>query len=336
MSGIFGIEGRPARESASSACAHDQAARRRLDLAAGQLGELANLDAKSPRVSPRRRFGLLDRATYPVIKARRQAAIWRSAATSFRCCCVPRERRRRAHRPRAARRAAHTRAGRLRDDRELAGLDVGALVRTPAAYERLRDAVRSDEQAEEHVEAAIIEGDALTPVIPMIGRRVAVPWRLGDYAFRRARGQHEHPAGAPPRGSLPRPFCVQPERWLAPQSWNVRVAALRRRHPPLPRRGAAMAEQRVVFEASPPGLTSTPPPAFQQAQHRTKRHRRAGDHAKLAAPEATRSRQKEGWLLELHSSRPLIVLSPRSAEPQQPRFTRQASWSRCWWRLVGA
>jgi len=39
-------------------------------------------------------------------------------------------------------------------------MDMERLVRTPAAYERLRDAVRSDTQAEEHVEAAIVEGCA--------------------------------------------------------------------------------------------------------------------------------------------------------------------------------
>src|SRR5205823_6101670 len=62
------------------------------------------------------------------------------------------------------------------------------LVRTPAAYDRLRDAVRSGEQADEHVEAVINEGMRSRPVIPMVGRRVTVPWRLGDYAV---------PAGTP-------------------------------------------------------------------------------------------------------------------------------------------
>ena len=55
------------------------------------------------------------------------------------------------------------------------------LVRSPTAYERLREAVRSGVGGAEHVEAAIIEGMRTRPVIPAIGRRVTVPWRLGDY-----------------------------------------------------------------------------------------------------------------------------------------------------------
>src|SRR5437763_10257852 len=56
------------------------------------------------------------------------------------------------------------------------------LVRNPSAYERLREAVRSDENAEEVIEATITEGMRSRPVIPIIGRRVMVPWRLGECA----------------------------------------------------------------------------------------------------------------------------------------------------------
>src|SRR5204863_9034896 len=89
------------------------------------------------------------------------------------------------------------------------------LVRTPAAHDALRDAVRSDEQAAEHIEAAIVEGMRVRPVIPMIGRRVMVPWRLGDYSVR---------ADTPVTMSIlllhhredlyPEPFAYRPERWL--------------------------------------------------------------------------------------------------------------------------
>src|SRR5262249_7017138 len=56
------------------------------------------------------------------------------------------------------------------------------LVRTPHAYEMLYDAVRTDTDADATIEATITEGMRSRPVIPIIGRRVSVPWRLGDYA----------------------------------------------------------------------------------------------------------------------------------------------------------
>jgi cytochrome P450 len=57
------------------------------------------------------------------------------------------------------------------------------LVRTPAAYGRLRELVRggSTEEAEAYVEATIYEGMRVRPVIPVIVRTVRRPWRLGDY-----------------------------------------------------------------------------------------------------------------------------------------------------------
>ena len=78
------------------------------------------------------------------------------------------------------------------------------LVRTPAAHEALLGAVRSGDGAEEQVEATIVEAMRSRPVIPLIGRRVTVPWQLGEYGV---------PAGTavtmsilldpPPRGPLP-------------------------------------------------------------------------------------------------------------------------------------
>ena len=46
------------------------------------------------------------------------------------------------------------------------------LVRNPAAYERLRNAVRSDEDAEDVIESTITEAMRVRPVIPITGRRV--------------------------------------------------------------------------------------------------------------------------------------------------------------------
>src|SRR6202000_493392 len=55
------------------------------------------------------------------------------------------------------------------------------LTRNPEPHAALVEAVRRDEGAEERVEATITETMRNRPVIPIIGRRITVPWRLGDY-----------------------------------------------------------------------------------------------------------------------------------------------------------
>jgi len=128
------------------------------------------------------------------------------------------------------------------------------LVRTPAAHERLRDAVRSDTQAAEHVEAAIIEGMRSRPVIPIIGRRVAVPWQLGEYVVPAGQGVSISILLVHHREDLyPDPFSYRPERWLdheggrAPGTyeWLPFGGSTRR----CLGAALAMAEQRVVLEA---------------------------------------------------------------------------------------
>jgi cytochrome P450 len=132
------------------------------------------------------------------------------------------------------------------------------LTRNPPAHERLRDSVRSDENAAEVVEATITEAMRVRPVIPVTGRRVAAPWRLGAYGV---------PKGTPVAASIlllhhredvyPDPFAFRPERWLEQDdACGLRV----RKHGPyewIPFGGGtrrclgsqlAMAEQRVVLE----------------------------------------------------------------------------------------
>ena len=123
------------------------------------------------------------------------------------------------------------------------------LVRTPDAHDRLRESVRSGEQAEEQIEAAIVEGMRTRPVIPIIGRRVMVPWRLGDYCV---------PADTPVTMSIlllhhredlyPEPFAYRPERWLGRKpgtyEWIPFGGGIRR----CLGASLAMAEQRVVLE----------------------------------------------------------------------------------------
>lgn len=56
------------------------------------------------------------------------------------------------------------------------------LTRHPDAYDRLRDAVRSDGAAGEgggYLEATIHEAMRVRPVVPVIGRRATLPWQLG-------------------------------------------------------------------------------------------------------------------------------------------------------------
>ncbi len=53
------------------------------------------------------------------------------------------------------------------------------LVRHPAAYARLREAVRSDDD-EGYLDATIHEAMRVRPVVPVIGRRATVPWQFGD------------------------------------------------------------------------------------------------------------------------------------------------------------
>ena len=144
------------------------------------------------------------------------------------------------------------------------------LLRTPDAHEQLLAAVRSGANADEHVEAAIIEGMRCRPVVPIIGRRVSVPWRLGEYVL---------PAGSAVSISIlllhhredlyPEPFAFCPERWIGRKpgtyEWIPFGGGTRRCL------GAtlAMAEQRVVLAAMARRLNlRADRPEPEHAQHR--------------------------------------------------------------------
>jgi cytochrome P450 len=124
------------------------------------------------------------------------------------------------------------------------------LVRTPDAHERLVAAVRSGDGAEEAVEMTITETMRSRPVVPIVGRRVKRPWRLGEYAV---------PAETPVLVSIlllhhredlyPEPYEFRPERWLdrkpGTYEWLPFGGGIRR----CLGAALAMAEQRVVLEA---------------------------------------------------------------------------------------
>jgi cytochrome P450 len=127
------------------------------------------------------------------------------------------------------------------------------LLRTPSAHQRLLDSVRSagGEDAEETIEATIVETMRSRPVVPIVGRRVLRPWRLGEYAV---------PVNSPILISIlllhhqeslyPEPFEFRPERWIdrkpGTYEWIPFGGGIRR----CLGAALAMAEQRVVLEAT--------------------------------------------------------------------------------------
>ena len=145
------------------------------------------------------------------------------------------------------------------------------LVRNPEPHAALVEAVRRDEGAEERVEATIIETMRYRPVIPIIGRRVQVPWRLGDYGV--------EPGTAIAMSILlvhhredvyPDPFAFRPERWLGARKpgtydWIPFGGGIRR----CLGAALAMAEQRVVLATMARRLDLVADrPAPERAMHR--------------------------------------------------------------------
>ena len=252
MAGIFGIEGTPERGSTEGRL---RAATKGLLAAStwpmAQLAELMNIGSEEPRGLTRAGLSILDRATYAVISERRTVQDLDERGDILSLLL-----------------RARTEEGEALTDRELrdelltlvlAGHETTAnslawtwerLVRHPDAYARLCDAVRSDEHGDEWIEATITEGMRSRPVIPMVGRRVTVPWRLGDYAVA---------ADTPVAISIllvhhredvyPRPFDFLPERWLGRKpgtyEWIPFGGGIRR----CLGAALAMAEQRVVLSA---------------------------------------------------------------------------------------
>jgi cytochrome P450 family 135 len=253
MAGIFGIEGRPERgtpeQRMRSTIKHLVAAS---TSPLAQIGELMNIARDEAVGITKIAVGLLDRPTYAVIEARRRDEHLEERRDILSLLLQ-----------------AHTEEGEAMNDKEvrdelltlvLAGHETTAnslawawerLVRNPAAHEALRDAVRSGNGAEEQVEATIIESMRSRPVVPFIGRRVMVPWRLGPYAV-----SADTPVGMSillvhHREDLyPEPFEFRPERWLGRKpgtyEWIPFGGGIRR----CLGAALAMAEMRVVLEAT--------------------------------------------------------------------------------------
>jgi cytochrome P450 len=270
MAGIFGIEGSPSRGTPEHSLR--QTIRRAVALSTrpeAQLFELLNLGSDEP-VGPTKLFlRELDRHMYAVIASRRAAAERRTDILSLLL-------------------DAETEDGERLTDRELrdelltlvlAGHETTAnslawaferLLRHPAAYDRLREVTRSDDDADGYVDATIHETMRSRPVIPIIGRRVTVPWQLGEYRM---------PAGSPILVSIlllhhradvyPDPFAFRPERFLGRKpgtyTWIPFGGGIRR----CLGAALAMAEQRVVLSAiARRADLEAPDPAPERARHR--------------------------------------------------------------------
>ena len=249
MSGIFGIEGRPAPGSNEHRLR--RAIRVVLELSTrpeAQLAELLNRNREEPVGLLRVVLAYLDRHVYAIIAARRQAERGGDVLSLLL--------------------DATTEEGEHLTDEELrnelmtlvlAGHETTAnslawtferLLRTPHAYARLRDETRGDAGDSGYVEATIHEAMRTRPVIPIIGRIVTVPWRLGDYSV---------PAGTAVLISItllhhredvyPDPFAFRPERFLDTKpgtyTWIPFGGGIRR----CLGAALAMAEQRVVLKA---------------------------------------------------------------------------------------
>jgi cytochrome P450 len=270
MAGIFGIEGTPAEGTPEYGLR--QTIRWAVNLSTrpeAQLFELLNLGSDEP-VGPTRLFlSQLDRHMYAVIEARRAGAAQRTDILSLLL-------------------EAETEDGERLTDQELrdelltlvlAGHETTAnslawaferLLRHPAAYDRLRDVARSDDDPDGYLEATIHETMRSRPVIPIIGRRVTVPWQLGEYRM---------PADSSILMSIlllhhredvyPDPFAFRPERFVGRKpgtyTWIPFGGGIRR----CLGAALAMAEQRAVLEATARRLDLVAEdPAPERALHR--------------------------------------------------------------------
>jgi cytochrome P450 len=272
MAGIFGVEGRPAPGTPEAALR--LAVKKGVNastLPSAQLTELLHLGREEPMGPLKVMLDMLDRPAYKVIRARREAADLEERRDILSLLLQ-----------------ARTEDGEALTDKELrdelltlvlAGHETTAnslawawerLVRNPEAHAALVEAVRRDEGAEERVEATIVETMRNRPVIPIIGRRVQVPWRLGDYGV--------EPGTAVAMSILlvhhredvyPNPFAFRPERWLGRKpgtyDWIPFGGGIRR----CLGAALAMAEQRVVLTTMARRLDLVADtPAAERAMHR--------------------------------------------------------------------
>jgi cytochrome P450 len=273
MGGVFGIGSKPRRGTVEHRIRETI---RRLSVASTnplyQLIELRNAGRLEPRGVLKALLGVVDRQLYAVIRERRAAGPDGDRHDILSLLLEARDEQ-----------GEPLTDEELRDELltlVLAGHETTAnslawtferLLRTPAAYDRLRRLTRaSDPGSDAYVEATVHEGMRARPVIPMIVRMVERPWQLGDYVL---------PAQTPVAVNIvalhhredvyPDPFAFRPERFVdrkpGTYTWIPFGGGIRRCL------GAtlAMAEQRVVLEAIARRTDlMAPDPAPEQARQR--------------------------------------------------------------------
>ena len=219
MGGVFGVEGRPrpgTPEHALRLAIREMLWSSTLPIA--RLAELGNLGRSEARGLTR--LGLLvpDRCVYAVIKKRRRADDLGERRDILSLLLRTEEEE---GRPLSD--------GELRDELMtlvLAGHETTAnqlawvwerLLWAPVTHARLLEAVRAGGDAEEPawVEATIQEAMRARPVVPMTGRRVAVPWQFGPYRISAGRLVAISILLLHHREDVyPDPFSFRPERWI--------------------------------------------------------------------------------------------------------------------------
>jgi len=252
MSGIFGIEGPPAPGTPEARLV---AAIRYLTSAStsplAKIAEIANTGRDEPVGFSRLGAARLNRAIFAVIDARRDADLGERHDILSLLLQVTDEG------------GEPLTASELRDQLVtllLAGFETTAnslawtwerLLRNREAHERLVSAVREERDADEQIDATIYETMRNRPVIPIVGRRVAVPWQLGEYVVPADSAVSISVLLLHHREELyPEPFAFRPERWLGGRTpgtyeWIPFGGGTRR----CLGAALAMAEQRVVLRA---------------------------------------------------------------------------------------
>ena len=253
MGGVFGVEGTPAPGTLEFRMR--ETFRRLLRLTTRpwwQLVELQNLGREEPRGPMRAILRPADAQLYQAIRERRSAG---DSAEKADIVSLLLEARDEDGEPLSD---EH-----IRDELMslvLAGHETTAnslawtferMLRSPAAYDRLRELVRDGaEGAEAYVEATVYEGMRLRPVIPMVVRKVKRPWRLGEYVV---------PTTTPVAMSIvalhhredvyPEPYKFRPERFVDTKpgtyTWIPFGGGTRR----CLGAALAMAEQKIVLRA---------------------------------------------------------------------------------------
>ena len=253
MGGIFGIEGVPERGSVEGR--FYATIRRFTKLAMNplwQIIELRNLGRLEARGVLRRVLDVVDRDLHAVIAKRRAEGAGEGRTDILSLLLATRDED-----------GEPLTDEELRDELltlVLAGHETTAnslawtferMLRAPAAYERLREAVRADgEDAADEIEAAIHEGMRVRPVVPIVVRLVKKPWRLGEYVVPAETAVAMSILALHHREDVyPEPHSFRPERFLGRKpgtyTWIPFGGGIRRCL------GAtlAMAEQRVVLRA---------------------------------------------------------------------------------------